>query len=84
MKNCVCMFMFTAMFQVVGSSFFLFQINHLPGTGFITLKVELATSKLKWIPQAFEMPKDKDALLKDVSHFLFKTYNVPTFLTKVY
>ena len=44
---------------------FFFQVNHLPGSGFITLKVELATSKLKWIPKAFHIPDEKNALLKE-------------------
>eukprot|EP00112_Aurelia_sp_Birch-Aquarium-sp1_P013706 Seg2921.3 transcript_id=Seg2921.3/GoldUCD/mRNA.D3Y31 product="Tubulin polyglutamylase TTLL5" protein_id=Seg2921.3/GoldUCD/D3Y31 len=38
------------------------KVNHLPGSGFITLKVELATSKLRWIPKAFSIPKEQQAL----------------------
>lgn len=41
------------------------MVNHLPGSGFITLKVELATSKLKWTPRAFRIPGEKQALLKE-------------------
>ena len=48
---------------------FLLQVNHLPGSGFITLKVELATSKLKWIPKAFSIPKEQQALATEVSQF---------------
>lgn len=40
------------------------RVNHFPGSGFITNKVNLATSKdIKHIPKAFKMPKDKDALI---------------------
>eukprot|EP00795_Rhopilema_esculentum_P002809 gene2809-1036_t len=41
------------------------EVNHVPGSGFITLKVELATSKLKWIPKAFQIPKEKSALMTE-------------------
>ncbi|KAG4068324.1 hypothetical protein HA402_007844 [Bradysia odoriphaga] len=36
------------------------RVNHFPGCGFITNKVDLATSRLKYIPRAFKLPKDKD------------------------
>lgn len=46
------------------------QVNHFPGSGFITNKVSLATSNLKHIPKAFHLPKEKEKFLKHVS---FKT-----------
>uniref|UniRef100_A0ABM0H100 Tubulin polyglutamylase TTLL7-like n=1 Tax=Saccoglossus kowalevskii TaxID=10224 RepID=A0ABM0H100_SACKO len=42
------------------------RINHIPGIGFITNKVYLATSNLKYIPKAFEMPEQKELFLKQV------------------
>ncbi|KAF5272440.1 hypothetical protein FQA39_LY07908 [Lamprigera yunnana] len=39
------------------------KVNKLPGSGFITNKVNLATSDLKYIPAAFRLPKDKEKLL---------------------
>ncbi|KAL1513685.1 hypothetical protein ABEB36_003062 [Hypothenemus hampei] len=39
------------------------KINHFPGCGYITNKVELATSGLPYIPPAFKLPEDKDMLL---------------------
>lgn len=40
------------------------RVNHFPGTGFITNKVDLATSDSKYIPKAFKLPKDKDEFLR--------------------
>lgn len=42
------------------------KVNHFPGCGYITNKVELATSKLKYIPPAFKLPQHKQALLNHV------------------
>lgn len=42
------------------------KVNHFPGCGYITNKVDLATSKLKYIPPAFKLPQDKQALLNHV------------------
>lgn len=39
------------------------KVNKLPGSGYITNKVELATSGLKYIPIAFRLPTDKQKLL---------------------
>lgn len=36
------------------------KINHFPGCGFLTNKVDLATTKLKYIPAAFKLPQQKD------------------------
>lgn len=36
------------------------KVNHFPGCGFITNKIDLSTTKLKYIPAAFKLPKDRD------------------------
>jgi len=46
----------------------LFQVNHFPGSGYITQKVELATSGIPYIPAAFRIPADVDKLFEYVSH----------------
>lgn len=43
------------------------RVNHFPGTGFITNKVDLATSDSKFIPKAFKLPKNKGEFLKYAS-----------------
>lgn len=43
------------------------KVNHFPGCGYITNKVDLATSGLKFIPDAFKLPQDKDRLLSYAS-----------------
>lgn len=40
------------------------KVNHFPGTGYITTKVDLATSDSKYIPKAFKLPQNKDQFLK--------------------
>ena len=39
------------------------RVNKLPGSGYVTNKVNLATSKLKHIPPAFKIPNDTQKLL---------------------
>lgn len=39
------------------------KINHFPGSGYITNKVSLATSTMKFIPRAFKLPEDRDKFL---------------------
>ena len=39
------------------------KVNKFPGSGFITNKVNLATSGLKNVPQAFQIPADKEDFL---------------------
>lgn len=34
------------------------RVNHFPGCGFITNKVDLSTTDLKYIPKAFKLPGD--------------------------
>lgn len=39
-------------------------VNHFPGTGFLTNKVDLATTAhLRYVPRAFKLPADREALL---------------------
>ncbi|KAB0804348.1 hypothetical protein PPYR_01318 [Photinus pyralis] len=40
------------------------RVNKFPGSGYITNKVELATSGIKYIPPAFRLPKDKQKFLE--------------------
>lgn len=42
-------------------------VNHFPGTGYITNKVDFATSTSKYIPKAFKIPQDNDKLLEYVT-----------------
>ncbi|XP_022904085.2 probable tubulin polyglutamylase ttll-15 [Onthophagus taurus] len=42
------------------------KVNHFPGCGYITNKVDLATSGLKYIPPAFKLPEHKEKLLEYV------------------
>lgn len=39
------------------------KVNHFPGCGYVTNKVDLATSELRYIPPAFKLPNDKQKLL---------------------
>lgn len=39
------------------------RVNHFPGCGFITNKVDLATSELKYIPKAFKLPADREKFI---------------------
>ncbi|KAG5670970.1 hypothetical protein PVAND_001198 [Polypedilum vanderplanki] len=36
------------------------KINHFPGCGYITNKIDLATTDMKYIPKAFRLPKDEE------------------------
>lgn len=40
------------------------KVNHFPGCGYITNKVDLAISGLKYIPPAFKLPAGKEKLLE--------------------
>lgn len=42
------------------------KINHFPGCGYITNKVDLSTTKLKYILPAFKLPEQKNELLEYV------------------
>lgn len=39
------------------------RINHFPGCGYITNKLDLSTSSGRYIPAAFKMPNDQEAFL---------------------
>ncbi|XP_067680805.1 probable tubulin polyglutamylase ttll-15 isoform X1 [Haliotis asinina] len=36
------------------------RVNHFPGSGYITNKASLASTKMQFIPRAFKVPYDKD------------------------
>lgn len=40
------------------------RINHFPGCGFITNKVDLATTDLEFIPKAFRLPEDREKFIE--------------------
>lgn len=40
------------------------RVNHIPGCGYITNKVDLSTTRLKYIPRAFKLPQQKKDLLQ--------------------
>lgn len=40
------------------------KVNHFPGNGHITNKVDLAITRNPYIPRAFQLPKDKDDFLE--------------------
>lgn len=43
------------------------RVNHFPGCGYITNKVDLATSGLKYIPPAFKLPTHKNELINFIN-----------------
>lgn len=59
------------------------KINHFPGCGFITNKVDLATTKLKAIPSAFKLPKDKEEFMEFASKNPEKKFVVKTTSTDI-
>lgn len=36
------------------------KVNHFPGCGFITNKIDLATTDMKYVPKAFRLPVDEE------------------------
>lgn len=40
------------------------KVNHFPGCGFITNKVDLATTDLKFIPKSFRLPENRDKFIE--------------------
>ncbi|CAG9807203.1 unnamed protein product [Chironomus riparius] len=40
------------------------KINHFPGCGFLTNKIDLATTNMKYIPKAFRLPEESDKFKK--------------------
>ncbi|KAL7286113.1 hypothetical protein TKK_0019627 [Trichogramma kaykai] len=49
-------------------------INHFPGCGYITNKVDLSTSEGDFLPKSFKIPEDKDKLLEFVEKNPEKTF----------
>lgn len=43
------------------------RVNHFPAGGFLTNKVDLATTDIRYIPKAFKLPKDQEAFHKYAS-----------------
>lgn len=40
------------------------KVNHFPGCGFITNKVDLATTELEYIPKSFRLPEDRQKFIE--------------------
>lgn len=40
------------------------KVNHFPGCGFLTNKVDLATTDLPFIPKAFKLPADREKFME--------------------
>lgn len=47
--------------------FFFFQVNHFPGSGYLTQKNNLAALPITHIPKSFLLPANKVAFLNYVS-----------------
>ncbi|KAK2553783.1 putative tubulin polyglutamylase ttll-15 [Acropora cervicornis] len=47
----------------------LFDVNHFPGSGYITNKVSLAVNYFPFIPPAFVVPKDSNKFLEEVRNY---------------
>jgi len=45
------------------------KVNHFPGSGYITNKLNLAVSNLSFIPKAFKIPDDRSELESYVFEF---------------
>ncbi|ODN04837.1 Tubulin polyglutamylase TTLL6 [Orchesella cincta] len=50
------------------------KVNHFPGSGYITNKMNLATSDLAYVPKAFQIPKDKNKLMDYARKNLHKKF----------
>ena len=51
------------------NEFGFWQVNHFPGSGYITNKVNLATSGLPHVPIAFKIPDQKAQLINYASSY---------------
>lgn len=51
-------------------TYHILQVNHFPGSGYITNKVNLATSGLPHVPVAFKIPEKKAELIAYVRNLL--------------
>jgi tubulin monoglycylase TTLL15 len=50
------------------------KVNKIPGSGYVTNKVNLATTDLKHIPPAFRIPNDTQKLLKYAKNYPEKMF----------
>lgn len=50
------------------------RVNHFPGCGYITNKVDLSTTEGKYTPVSFKMPDNRDDLLAHIAKNPEKTY----------
>ena len=50
------------------------KVNHFPGCGYITNKVDLSTSEGHFIPKSFKIPEDRNQLLQYIEAFPDKTF----------
>lgn len=50
------------------------RVNHFPGCGFLTNKVDLATTDLKYIPKSFKLPDDQAAFMEYANIFPDKLF----------
>ncbi|XP_060532084.1 probable tubulin polyglutamylase ttll-15 [Cylas formicarius] len=50
------------------------KVNHFPGCGYITNKVDLSTSQVEYVPRAFKLPEHKEKLLEYASKFPKATF----------
>ncbi|XP_043482930.1 probable tubulin polyglutamylase ttll-15 [Leptopilina heterotoma] len=50
------------------------RVNHFPGCGYITNKVDLSTTEGKFIPVSFKMPDNREDLLAHIEKNPEKTY----------
>lgn len=55
---------FRAMYPKLHNLKFHQKVNHFPGCGFLTNKVDLATTDLPSIPKAFKLPNDREKFMK--------------------
>ncbi|XP_054261818.1 probable tubulin polyglutamylase ttll-15 isoform X2 [Macrosteles quadrilineatus] len=50
------------------------MVNHFPGSGYITNKMDLATTNIPYIPKAFKIPQQKQQLLDYVKKYPSKKF----------
>lgn len=64
------------------------KVNHFPGIGFITNKIDLATSNIKYVPPAFHMPKEQSKFFEFVSRYeciyVYKFLHLQAYLVMLY
>lgn len=50
------------------------RVNHFPGCGFLTNKVDLATTNLKYIPKSFKLPGDREKFMEYAQQYPDKNF----------